>query len=105
MGKINGNFYAWSEKNANNIPEESGVYGLFKEKTEESLIYIGSTENLRKRFIHYWQTKFSEDPCKKATKWYKREITSSYKEREKKLLEQYAKEHNGKLPECNQKVA
>ncbi|MCW3985074.1 MAG: hypothetical protein NWE91_01500 [Candidatus Bathyarchaeota archaeon] len=105
MGKINGDFYEWKESNAKKIPEKSGVYGLFESKTEESLIYIGSTSNLRERFTHYWETEFSEDPCKKTTKWYKREITNSYKEREKELLEQYKKEHDGKLPKCNEKIS
>jgi len=105
MGEINGDFYEWKESNAKKIPEKSGVYGFFKNKTEESLIYIGRTSNLRERFTHYWETKFSEDPCKKATKWYKREITNSYKEREKELLEQYTKEHDGKLPKCNEKIS
>ena len=105
MGRISGDFYAWNESNAKAITEESGVYGLFESKTEESLIYIGSTSNLRERFTHYWQTGFSEDPCKKTTKWYKREITDSYKGRERELLEQYAKEHDSNLPKCNEKGA
>jgi hypothetical protein len=106
MGKIDGNdFYEWKETNAKNIPEASGVYGLFESQTENSLIYIGSSSNLRERFTHYWETNFSEDPCKQTTKWYKREITNDYEKREKELLEQYKEEHDEKLPKCNEKVA
>lgn len=104
MGKISGDFYEWKESNVKKIAEKSGVYGLFESMKEESLIYIGSSSNLRERFIHYWETNFSEDPCKRTTKYYKREFTGSYEQREKELLEQYKSEHDGKLPKCNEKV-
>lgn len=102
MGKIDGDFYGWTESNAKNAPKASGVYGLFESKSEDRLIYIGSTSNIRERFTGYWSTNFSDDPCKRTAKFYKREITNDYKNREKTLLEQYTKEHNGKLPKCNQ---
>ena len=85
MGKIDGRFYAWNEFNVKNSPEASGVYGLFESKSEDSLIYIGSTSNIRERLMGYWSTNFSDDPCKRTTKYYKREITSDYKNREKEL--------------------
>ena len=105
MGKIDGyDFYHWLESNAKNTPEAGGVYGLFEAQSDDSLIYIGSASNMRERFTGYWDTNFSEDPCKSTTKFYKREVTTDYKNREKELLEQYKNEHNGKLPRCNQIV-
>ena len=104
MGIIDGSFYEWKENNVKNVPEQSGVYGLFESQSEETLIYIGSSSNIRERFLHYWNTGFEEDPCKRATRYYKRELTTNYLTREKELLEQYQREHNGRLPRCNERV-
>jgi excinuclease UvrABC nuclease subunit len=104
MGKIDGGFYDWNESNAKSSPLASGVYELFESQSEDSLIYIGSASNIRERFTSYWSTNFSDDPCKRATKFYKREVNNDYENREKALLEQYKVEHNGKLPRCNQIV-
>jgi excinuclease UvrABC nuclease subunit len=105
IGKIDDDhYYAWNEQNAKNSPDKAGVYGLFESEPEVGLIYIGSTSNIRERFTGYWNTNFSDDPCKRATKFYKREVTDDYKNRETELLEQYKREHNGKLPRCNQVV-
>lgn len=104
MGTLAGDFYEWKESNAKGIAEKAGVYGLYETMSEDGLIYIGSSSNLRERFTHYWNTNFSEDPCKQTTKYYKREFTDSYEEKEKELLEQYKDEHDGKLPKCNEKI-
>jgi excinuclease UvrABC nuclease subunit len=102
MGKIDSAFYDWTENNAKNSPKESGVYGLFESQSEDGLIYIGCASSIRERLTGYWNTNFADDPCKRATIVYKREVTSDYKNKEKELLEQYKNEHNGKLPRCNQ---
>jgi len=104
VGEIDGDFYGWTESNAKNSPEASGVYGLFESQSEGRLIYIGCASNIRERLTGYWSTNFSDDPCKRTTKFYKREVTGDYKNREKALLKQYKQEHNGKLPRCNQVV-
>jgi excinuclease UvrABC nuclease subunit len=104
MGKIDSSSYQWREANAKNIPKKAGVYELFEKHTEDSLIYIGCSPNLRERFTVYWETNFADDPCKTTTKWYKREVIANYKDREKELLEQYKDEHDGKLPRCNDKT-
>lgn len=101
MGEIPGKYYAWSEGNTKKIAEKPGVYALYDE--DYNLIYIGSSSNLRERFSQYWATRFGEDVCKRATRTYKREFTAEYEAREKKLLEQYRREH-GRLPACNEKV-
>jgi len=101
MGEISGEYYEWNEENTRRIQEAPGVYGLYDEN--HILIYIGSSSNLRERFRHYWTTNFEGDPCKRATKSYKREFTANYEARERALLDQYRKEH-GKLPKCNEKI-
>ena len=103
MGRISGDFYGWNEGNAKGIAERSAVYGLYERMSEASLIYIGSSSNLRERFTHYWDTNFSEDPCKRSTRFYKREFTSSYEARERELLEQCRRERH-RLPRCNERV-
>ena len=100
MGELSGDFYTWKEENAKKIAEKPGAYALYGDK--RVLIYIGSSSNLRVRFLKYWSTNFEEDPCKRATNVYKRVFTSNYKAREKELLDQYHSEH-GKLPKCNEK--
>jgi excinuclease UvrABC nuclease subunit len=104
MGRIDGSFYAWNERNVKNVPAQSGVYGLYESKSEETLIYVGSSLNIRWRFLHYWNTGFEEDPCKRSTMYYKRKLTTNHLTKEGELLEQYQREHNGRLPRCNERV-
>lgn len=91
MGEVSGDYYTWSEDNIKKIAEKAGVYAFYD--SNGSLIYIGRSSNLRERFRNYWTTNFKENPCKKATRRYKREFTSNYEGRERELLEQYQKEH------------
>ena len=79
------------------------VYALYDKKGE--CIYIGKTSDLKDRFISkYWNTNFSEDPCKKDTVTFKLEYTEDYDRREDFLLREHIRIH-GKLPRCNQKMA
>ncbi|MFQ6073710.1 MAG: hypothetical protein ACE5KC_00685 [Candidatus Bathyarchaeia archaeon] len=94
---ISGNMYAWGDR-AKNVPEESGVYAFYNEK--KVLIYIGKSTNLREEFTRYLETNFSDDPRKRETRYYKRELTSNLEERMKELLDEYRQKH-GKLPRCN----
>ena len=100
---IQGDLYKWNEESVNAIAEKAGVYAFFDEK--KNLIYIGEATNLRERFQGYWRTNFSKDPCKKATKSYRREFTELHKDREKELLEEYKRNNDGKLPKCNDILA
>lgn len=100
---IQGKLYAWDENSVNAIPDKAGVYAFFDER--ENLIYIGEATSLRERFQGYWRTNFSEDPCKRATKSYKRELAERHEDREKELLEEYKRNNDGKLPKCNDILA
>ena len=94
---ISGSFYFWGEK-ARNVPSKAAVYELYDENYR--LIFVGESSNLKEKFAEYSETHFSKDPCKVATKYYKREFTSNTKERKKEILEEYKKKY-GKLPKCN----
>ena len=94
---ISGKMYYWGEK-ARNVPEEPGVYALYD--VDEKLIYIGKAGNLRAEFSNYLAHNFSNDNCKRETKYYKRELTSEKDGRFKNLVEEYKKEH-GAVPKCN----
>lgn len=94
---VSGNMYVWGEK-AKNVPERTGVYAFYNE--DKVLIYIGESSNLKESFTHYLDTNFTPNPCKRVTKYYKREFTTKSKDRKKELLDEYEIKH-GKLPECN----
>jgi len=94
---LEGQMYYWGDK-ARHVPEKPGVYTLYDKNGV--LIYIGKSIDLRKEFTDYLDTDFSEDPCKRETKYYKREFTPRQEEKMKELLEEYRKKHN-ELPKCN----
>ncbi len=94
---ISGEMYAWGDR-AKSVPEGSGVYAFYNRA--KVLIYIGESTNLREKFTHYLETNFSNDPRKRETKYYKRELTSKQEDRMKELLNEYRQKH-GKFPKCN----
>ncbi|UCH32278.1 MAG: hypothetical protein JSV05_02540 [Candidatus Bathyarchaeota archaeon] len=94
---ISGEIYYWGER-AKHVLEDPGVYAFYDK--DRKLIYIGESENLRKTFTQCLETTFSQDSCKKATVYYRREFTPNQQQRMKELLEEYQEKHN-KLPECN----
>jgi len=95
---INGILYPWNENNVNRAPQDSGVYEFYNRNGV--IIYIGSSDNLRERFLGYWKSNFEEDPCKRSTIHYRREVTVNFVQRERELLQEYQRQH-GNLPECN----
>lgn len=94
---ISGSFYFWGEK-ARNVLSEASVYELYDENYR--LMFVGECSNLKERFTEYLETRFSKDPRKVATKYYKREFTSNTIERKNEILEEYKKKY-GKFPKCN----
>jgi len=94
---ISGSYYFWGEK-ARNVLSKAAVYELYDENYR--LMFVGECSNLKERFAEYLEIHFSKDPCKVATKYYKREFTFNTKERKKEILEEYKKKY-GKLPKCN----
>lgn len=100
---IQGDAYSWSEESSKAWIAEPAVYELYQGNT---LLYVGSTGDLKQRFIGYWNSKFSDDPCKKNTDVYKREYVQTEKEaqsKERTYLMEYQETH-GRLPRCNQLV-
>ncbi len=101
IGMIGGDLFGWSLNNANNVKEEPAVFELYD--ASNTLIYIGSTSNLRIRFRNYLSTNLEWDPCKQRTRGYRRQYVGS--ESEARLLEEayvneYKQQH-GAPPPCN----
>lgn len=94
---ISGQMYVWGD-GAKKVPERSGVYAFYNE--DKVLIYIGEGVSLREKFTNYLETDFSSTPCKRETKYYKRELTSKREDRMKELLDEYKQKH-GEFPRCN----
>ena len=94
---MSGKFYVWGEK-AKNAPSVAGVYGFYDKNYQ--LIFVGESSNLRETFAECLETSFSKEPCKLATRYYKREFTSSFGDKKKEILEEYRKKYN-RLPKCN----
>ena len=94
---ISGKMYVWGNR-AKNVSKGPGVYALYN--ADKVLIYIGVDISLREKFTHYLETNFSNDPRKRETKYYRRELTSKREDRMKELLDEYRQKH-GKFPKCN----
>jgi len=94
---ISGKMYCWGDK-AKHVPEKPGLYMFYNK--DGGLIYIGKSANLRETFTQYLETKFSKEPCKLETKYYKREFTSNQQDRAKELIEEYRQKY-GRFPDCN----
>ena len=87
----------WGER-AKYVPEEMGVYALYDKN--RILIYIGGSSNLRETFSRYLETKFSDDPRKRETVYYRRMSALNWEERVKKLLDKY-RQDCGDIPKLN----
>ncbi len=98
---IKGDRYIWSDR-ARYALEEPGVYELIDSNGDT--IFIGSAKNLRDRFNSYVTTSFDVKKCKKATKYYRREVAADFEERGAELLKEYADQNNGSHPKCNKVV-
>lgn len=94
---IQGNLYMWGER-AKGVPEEAGVYAFYDKN--RIMIYLGGSSNLRKTFTNYLETKFSDDPRKRQTVYYRRMSTPSWEETVKSLLGEYKKDC-GDIPKLN----
>lgn len=93
---------SWSEwksftnSDVENVPQSSGVYRL---DTVAETLYIGKTDNLRRRLMEHLN---SDDTCIKKATVFKYMATTAPERTEDSLLKDYKKRH-GKLPECNEK--
>ncbi len=87
----------WGDK-ARYAPEEPGVYAFYNEDRDP--IYIGGSRNLRQTFTRHLETNFSDDPRKRETRYYRRELTSDWEERAREILGECRRER-GELPKLN----
>lgn len=94
---IPGKMYYWGDS-AKYIPDKPGVYAFYDKN--QTLIYVGKSDNLRQEFAKYLEEDFSNNLCKREVHYYKREFTSKTEDRMTEILEEYKREHNG-FPKCN----
>jgi excinuclease UvrABC nuclease subunit len=81
---ISWKMYVWGDR-AKHVPDGFGVYALYNE--DKVLIYMRKSTSLREKFIHYLETNFSNDPRKRETRYYKRELTSNQEDRMKEFMD------------------
>jgi excinuclease UvrABC nuclease subunit len=100
---IAGDKYPFTWENIDKAPEQAGVYALYD---GNEIIYYGRAQGdsvtIRSRLADHKSGR--EGSCTKNASHYRREVTSRPVSREKELLEEYKKQHNDKLPRCNERV-
>ncbi len=77
------------------VPDRKGVYQL---GTLDEVLYIGQSENLRRRLSEHFD---STDSCVKKTTIFRYYETPYPRSEEEELLKQYKSVH-GRLPKCNE---
>ena len=97
MDLIDDKFRVWLDS-AKFVKGKSGVYVLYNRNKDA--IFVGSSDNLQKKFTKYVDTNFENDPCKQKTVFYQREFVENSEKRKKQILEDFSN-NNGKLPNCN----
>ena len=76
----------------NSTPETSGVFVMH---AAMKILFIGSAQNLRASLLESLTT-----PCLEKAKRFRYMVTDSQEKTKEQLVQDYAKKHNGKLPEC-----
>lgn len=93
----------WSHFTKENVTQEDNVFGVYElGDTNGEVVYIGEGR-LRDRLLSHFPS--GSDPIP-GTKYYRVEKTGSKlraEQRERALLNDYAKKHNGRLPKYNQR--
>jgi len=80
-------------KDINIAPNSEGVYLLSETSLESGIIYVGRSDDLRKRLSEHPDP---ENPCleKKSINYFAYEVTNNSESREEDLIRKYD-------PECN----
>lgn len=79
-----------------NAPDAAGVYAL--EEVGDVLHYGSSTESVRSRLQAHKNG--DESACTQNAGWFRTELNSNPRARERQLLQENQREH-GRLPKCN----
>lgn len=85
----------WLDYNQEQIaktPESPGIYMMH---AAMKILYIGNTDNLKKSI-----TESSSESCVCDAKRFRYFLTQSHSDIKEKLLEEYKKKHDGKMPLC-----
>ena len=82
----------------NNLPQSEGVYKLMD--YSKSVIYIGRTDNLRRRLNEHLST---SDTCIRSANYFTAETTFRSIDREREMLLDFRRRY-GRLPRCNDRI-
>ena len=82
----------FNQEHAKKIPESPGVYMMH---AAMKILYIGNTDNLKKSIIESLSAN-----CVCDAKRFRYFSTTSHNEIKEKILDEYRKKHDGKMPKC-----
>jgi GIY-YIG catalytic domain len=98
---VAGKEYLFTSANVDGSPDKAGVYALLDK--DKGVIYYGCSEiSIRARLRRHLRG--DEGPCTKGARYYKREVSSNPKGREKVLLAAFKAAYK-RLPRCNERSA
>ncbi len=85
----------WLDYNQEQIAKTPELPGIYMMHAAMKILYIGNTDNLKKSI-----TESSSANCICDAKRFRYFSTRSHNEIKEKLLEDYKKKHDGKMPLC-----
>jgi predicted GIY-YIG superfamily endonuclease len=85
----------WLDFNQDIAKSVSETPGVFVMHTAMKILFIGSTQNLRRSLLESLTA-----PCLEKAKRFRYMIKNSQEKVKEQLIQDYIKKHNGKLPEC-----
>ena len=86
---------AWTSDNINQAPKTIGVYVLRNIPPESGIIYIGRTENLKRRLLEHHR--LSDIPEVSFFDWYATDTEQSAINHEKLWIQKYSPKHNERI--------
>lgn len=86
------NILVWGSDNINSVPAANGVYVLRNLPSTNGIIYIGSSEDIRRRLNEHWST--GDIPEVMWFDWYKTDTISFARELEQIWIAQYSPKYN-----------
>lgn len=100
---IKGKFLKFNEDNIACAHSDCGVYALYEEAKIDTLIYIGRASGtgvtIRSKLRAHQRG--HAGACTEQAAWFKQEIDSFPASRERQLIDEYKRTHEGQLPPCN----
>jgi len=89
------NILSWTIENINSVPEQCGVYVLRNFPSINGIIYIDSTENLKRRLLEHYISR--DIPEVDFFDWYQTDSRESAMELKKVWIEKYSPKYNERV--------